>query len=141
MFRPDRHPAEVRHMAHAAMDTTAAARSFAMGDLLHRAARRDPDKTAVVFRDLRQTYGEIEQVVNRVANALAERGVGKGDRVALLSHNSHGFVVAYFALVKLGAIAVPINFMLRADEVAFILGHAEVSGAIVEDDLRPVIEE
>src|SRR3954470_14184749 len=127
-------------MPDTATDTSVAARSFAMGDVLRRSALRDPDKTAIVYRDVRQTYRELDAVVNRAANALAERGVGKGDRVALLAHNSHGFVVAYFALVKLGVIAVPINFMLRAKEVAFILEHAEVRGAIVEDELLGVAQ-
>jgi len=124
----------------AAAQETIIARSFVMRDLLRRSAARHPGKTAIVYRDVRQTYAELDATVNRTANALAERGVGKGDRVALLAHNSHGFVVAYFALVKLGVIAVPINFMLRAQEVAFILEHAEVRGAIVEDELLGVAQ-
>ena len=53
----------------------------------------------------------------------------------MLSHNCRDFVVAYFALAKLGAISVPINFMLNATEVAYILGHSGASGYIVEDAL------
>src|SRR5690242_6990921 len=75
-----------------------------------------------------------------MANALTERGIRKGDRVALLSHNNHGFVVAFFAAARLGAILVPINFMLNATEVAYILGHAKPVAMVVEDDLLPVAE-
>jgi fatty-acyl-CoA synthase len=128
-------------MPETATAATLAARSFTMGDVLRRSALRDPDRIAIVYGDLRQSYRELDAVVNRTANALAERGLAKGHRVALLSRNSHGFVVAYFALARLGAIAVPINFMLGAEEVAFIVGHADVSGAIVQDELRGVMEE
>ena len=102
---------------------------------MRRSARRYPDKVAIVFRDLRQTYAELDAQVNRVANALATRGVSQGDRVAMLSHNNHAFVVVHFALARLGAISVPINFMLGADEVAYVLGHAGAVGMVVEDAL------
>jgi fatty-acyl-CoA synthase len=83
-------------------------RSASLGDLLHRSTARVPDRTAVVYRDLRQTYAELDDTVNRTAGALTARGVRKGDRVALLSHNNHAYVVLYFALARLGALSVPI---------------------------------
>jgi fatty-acyl-CoA synthase len=115
-------------------------RQQSLGDLLHRTARRYPGKAAVVFRDQRLTYAEYDRRVNRTAHALTARGVAKGDRVAVLSHNCLDYVVVSFALAKLGAIMVPVNFMLTADEIAFILGHAEASGLLVEDALRDVAE-
>ena len=63
----------------------ARARQHALGDLLHRTARRYPDKLAVVAGDRRVTYAEFDAAVNRAANALADRGLAKGDRLALLS--------------------------------------------------------
>ena len=124
----------------ALLATIARTRRHTIGDLLWRSAARFPNKTAIVYGQLRQTYAELDKVVNRTANALMERGVRKGDRVALLSHNNHGFVVVNFALARLGAIMVPINFMLGATEVAFILGHAGTSGMIVEDALLTTAE-
>jgi fatty-acyl-CoA synthase len=121
--------------------TIARARGHTMGDLLRRSAARWPDKTAIVFGELRQTFAEFDRTVNRVANALAERGVTKGDRVALLGRNSHGFVVAYFALAKLGAVTVPVNYMLGAGEIAYILGHAQATGMVVDDELQPLAEQ
>jgi fatty-acyl-CoA synthase len=114
------------------------ARRHGIADLLRRSALRTPDKTALVYRDVRQTYAELDATVNRAANALAQRGVGQGDRVALHSHNSHGFVVACLALARLGAIVVPVNFMLGPDEVAFVLEHSGSIGLIVEDELLPI---
>ena len=120
--------------------TIARTRRQSIGDLLWRSATRFPDKIALVYGQRRQTYAELDEVVNRTANALAERGVRKGDRIALLSHNNHGFVVVYFALARLGAISVPINFMLGPTEVAYILGHSGASGMIVEDALLTTAE-
>jgi fatty-acyl-CoA synthase len=115
-------------------------RQHAIGDLLRRSAVRFPAKTALVYGRARWTYAELDRTVNRTANALAARGVGKGDRFALFSHNNDAFVVAYFALARLGAISVPINFMLGAEEVAYILRHAGATGLLVEEALLPVAE-
>src|SRR6478609_372316 len=101
--------------------TIAHARRHTVGDLVRRTASRAPDKTALIYRDLRQSYGELDATINRTANALAQRGVVKGERIALLSHNNHAYVVTCLALARLGAITVPVNFVLRASEVAFIL--------------------
>jgi fatty-acyl-CoA synthase len=121
--------------------TVARARRDTMGDLLWRSAVRYPAKIAVAYGEERTTYAELDETVNRVANALAARGVRKGDRLALLARNSYGFVVAYYASARLGSICVPINYMLSAAEVAYILGHAGASAMIVEDQLLEVAEE
>lgn len=118
----------------------ATARSQTIADLLRRSALRDPDKTAIVYQDLRQSYRELDAAVSATASALAARGVVAGQRVAMLSHNNHAFVVAYFALARLGAVSVPINFMLTADEVGYVLGHSGATGMIAEDVLVPVAE-
>ena len=119
-------------------DDRSPVRRHALGDLLTRTAARAPDRTAIVWRERRETYGEYNAVVNRVAHAMTGRGVRRGMRVAILSHNCREFVIAYFALAKLGAISVPINFMLGAEEVAFILGHSGAEGMIVEGELGAV---
>jgi fatty-acyl-CoA synthase len=118
-----------------------AARSHTLGDLLRRSACRFPDRTAIVYREVRHTYAELNNTVNRTANALALRGVSRGDRVGLFSHNNDDYVVACVALARLGAVAVPVNFMLRAAEVAFILGHSGASGLIADDTLAEVAQE
>lgn len=120
--------------------TIAAARGFGLGDLLRRSARRFPDRTALVYGELRQSYADLDATVNRTANAMAARGIGRGDHVALLSRNNHAFVVVRFALARLGAVAVPINFMLNAAEVGYILDNAEVCGVVVEDGLATVAQ-
>ncbi|MFV0308778.1 MAG: acyl-CoA synthetase [Desertimonas sp.] len=119
--------------------TIASARRHGLGDLLARTAARTPDRTALIWRERTETFAELDAAVNRTANALVSAGVARNDRIALLSHNCREFVVVYFALAKLGAISVPINFMLNAEEVAFILDHSGATGVIVEDALGPVM--
>ena len=116
------------------------ARAHGLGDLLRRSALRFPDKLALVSGDVRWTYAEFDAVTNRTAAALSARGVEKGDRLALMSHNCWSFAVLNFALARLGVILVPINFMLGADETAYILKHSGASGFITEDALHPVAQ-
>ena len=113
----------------------AQARQHSVGDLLRRTAARYPDKLAVVAGDLRFTYAEFEAAANRTALALAARGLAKGDRLALLSHNSWQYAVLAFATAKLGVVLVPVNFMLGPDEIAFILRHSGAAGMVSEDAL------
>src|SRR5215203_1146421 len=90
----------------------ARARRHTVGDLLHRTARRYPDKLAVVAGGLRVTYAEFDTAVNRAAHAIAERGLAKGDRLALLARNCWQYAVFVFATARLGVVLVPVNFML-----------------------------
>lgn len=92
----------------------------------------------MVFRGTRRTYQEFNEDVNRFANAMLELGLEKGDRFSLLSHNCYQYAVMYFALAKIGVILVPINFMLRAEEAAYILAHSESRAFFVEDALLGV---
>ena len=102
----------------------AAIRRHTLGDLLHRSAARHPHKLAIACGDVRWTYREFDALCDRLAAGLARHGIGKGDRVAILARNSHAFAAMRFALARLGAVLVPINFMLKADEAAYILRHA-----------------
>ncbi|WP_194924054.1 fatty acyl-CoA synthetase [Catenulispora pinisilvae] len=111
------------------------ARRNTLADLLRRTAAREPDKLGLVFGAVRQTFAELDATVNRAANALAARGIRRGDRVLMVAHNSHGFVVAYFALARLGAVSVPVNFMLGPDEIAYVIRHSGAVAVIAEDAL------
>ena len=110
-------------------------RRHTLGDLLHRSAARHPNKPAITCGQTQWTYAEFDRLCDRVAAGLAQRGVGKGDRVAVLARNSHGFAALRFALARLGAVLVPINFMLKAEEVAYILRHAGARTLAVDSGL------
>ncbi|MEJ8847935.1 acyl-CoA synthetase [Variovorax rhizosphaerae] len=95
-----------------------------LGDLLRRTSRRYPDKLAIQCGSTAWTYREFDAVCARLANGLAAQGVEVGDRVAVLSRNSHAFAALRFAVARIGAVLVPVNFMLNADESRYILQHA-----------------
>jgi fatty-acyl-CoA synthase len=113
----------------------AAVRRHTIADLLHRTARRQPDKLAIVCGEVRWSFAEFDAVVDGVAAGLAERGIAQGARVAVLARNSHAFAALRFALARLGAVLVPINFMLKADEVAYILRHSAAQTLAVDSEL------
>ena len=101
-----------------------AIRRQTLADLLRRSAKRFPRKTAIECGATRWTFAEFDDVVDRLAAGLARMGVAQGAPVAVLARNSHAFAALRFALARIGAVLVPINFMLKAEEVAYILRHA-----------------
>jgi long-chain acyl-CoA synthetase len=112
-----------------------------VGDSLTRAAAARPAQLAVVDGDRRWTYAEFDAWVNRLAHGFAGRGYSRGDALALASANSAEFLAVYFACAKLGVVCVPINLGWRPDEVAYVLGHSEAHGIVVESQLVPAMSE
>lgn len=92
-------------------------------DILTIAAAIVPDRAAVTFDDRQTTFEELAARANRLANALAERGVAAGDRVAVVNVNTPQHIELYFAAARLDAIYVPLNFRDRAEELRFPLEH------------------
>lgn len=86
------------------------------------------------------TYTEFEQAVNRTAQLLASRGIGRGNVVSLLMPNSAEYIIAYFACWKIGAIAGPINSLLKAQEISFVLTDSETRLLLVHPEFVPTIE-
>jgi len=80
-----------------------------------------PERAATVFEGLRTSFAELQERVNRLANGLADLGVGAGDRVAAIQVNCPEHIEIYFAAAKLDAIYVPLNFRIRANELEFML--------------------
>jgi fatty-acyl-CoA synthase len=112
-----------------------ALRRQTLADLLRRTAARWPDKPAIRCGNTAWTWREFDALVSRLAAGLHAEGLGVGDRVAVLARNSHGFAALRFALARIGAVLVPVNFMLNADEAAFILRHAGVRLLAVDSGL------
>jgi long-chain acyl-CoA synthetase len=107
----------------------------AVPDIVRRSARKFPNKVAVVDGPVRATYAEFDADVDRLANALLARGLGKGERVATLCANSYQLTVAMFGIQRAGLVWLPVNHNLQPADVAFILGHAEPKFAIVDDTI------
>jgi fatty-acyl-CoA synthase len=116
----------------------ALARSQTLGDILRRTAQRLPDKTAVICGNTQWSYAQFDALVSRLALGLLAVGIQSGDHVAMLARNSHGFAAMRFALARMGAVLVPINFMLKADEVAYILRHAQAKVLVTDSELSPL---
>ncbi|MFM7273746.1 MAG: AMP-binding protein, partial [Gammaproteobacteria bacterium] len=102
----------------------ASLRRQTLADLLRRSARRHPGRTVLEFGAIRWCYAELDALVDRLALSLQCRGIAEGERVAILSRNSHAFIAMRFALARMGAVLVPVNFMLNAREIAYILRHS-----------------
>jgi len=98
-----------------------------------------PDKEAIVFEGNRYTFGQLNERVNRLANALMGMGVEKGDRVALLAVNCNQCVEAYFAVARVGAIYVPLNFRAKANELTYMMNTAEASTLLVGERYLEVV--
>jgi len=94
--------------------------------LLEDSAREFADRDAVVLGPTRLTYAQVDAAASQVAHALAARGVGPGDRVALTCPNLPFFPIAYFGILKTGAAVVPLNVLLTEREIAY---HLADSGA------------
>ena len=92
-----------------------------LGRMLAQTAARQPDKTAIIFRDQRTSYAEFDARANQVANALIKLGIEPGDRVALYIHNLPLFMEAYYGILKAGGSVVPMNVLYKAGEVEYIL--------------------
>lgn len=106
-----------------------------ISNLLERNARKYPLKEAIVIGQERVNYQLLNQEVNRLASALRERGVGKGDKVVIFMPNTKEFVISYFATLRLGAVTVPINARLAQPEVAYILEHSDACALLVHEAL------
>ena len=110
-------------------------------DFLDRPASLYPDKLAVVDGPRRFTFRDFEARVNRLAHTLLTLGVEQGDRVCMLSPNSHFFLESFYATSRIGAVLVPVNYRLIPAEHAYILGHARVKAALVDREYTRVIDE
>jgi fatty-acyl-CoA synthase len=99
-----------------------------VGGHVRRNAARFPGKIALIEGEARLSWGALDRLSNKVAHALAARGVRRGDKVALLADARIEWVVAYLGIVKLGAAAVPINYRLTAAEVAETFADSDAVG-------------
>lgn len=111
--------------------------------LLEERAAAAPSKTFLISSEdgRRYTYEEFDRAVNRAANMLSAHGVGKGDAVSLLMPNGVEYVVAYFACFKLGALAGPVNSLLKPEEISYAVGNSEAKAVLYHADFEGPLED
>jgi fatty-acyl-CoA synthase len=111
-----------------------------LGSWPARRARMTPTKAALVQAGVATTYGELAERSTRLAHALRDRGVGRGDRVAFLGLNSVELVVTMFAVAKLGAVFLPLNTRLAPAETAYILTDSAPALLVWDAGFQDVVE-
>src|SRR3977135_3944180 len=110
-------------------------------ELLEQRVHANPGKT-FLFSEAdgrRFTYEEFDRAVNRTANLLAAHDVNQGDVVSLLMKNSAEYIIAYFACWKLGALAGPVNSLLKAQEISYVISNSEAKVLLVDSEFREAI--
>ncbi len=113
-----------------------------IGALLNARAGQSPEKTFLFSEaDGRTfTYSEFASAVDRAAAMLASHGIGKGDVVSLLMPNSAEYIIAYFACWQLGALAGPVNSLLKEHEIEFVMNNSEAKAMLMASEFREEIE-
>ena len=86
------------------------------------------------------SYRQFQAAVDRAAAMLVSQRIGKGDVVSLLMPNSAEYVIAYFACWKLGALAGPVNSLLKEHEIEFVMNNSEAKAILVHSEFQPIIE-
>src|SRR6476620_8536412 len=111
-----------------------------LSDLIDRHAAFTPDKTGIRFAGRTLTYAAFAARIAAAARALKSRlGIGRGDRVAILSTNHPDYLVLLYACARLGALMVPLNWRLAVPEQLFILADASAKALVVQDAFAAVV--
>ena len=108
---------------------------------VERAAKFFPDKAAIIFEERIITYAELNALANRLANAMKSNGLREGDRVALYLPNIPEFIVSYLATLKIGALAVSVNPMLKSEELKYLLNDCGARLLCTVGDLLPHVRQ
>jgi fatty-acyl-CoA synthase len=107
---------------------------------LERARALFANKVGIVDGDVRLTYGEYADRCNQLSNALGALGVTRGQCVAWLGYNSHELLEAYYGVVQMGAVLLPLNIRLTPHELAYILNDSETVALVYNRDFAPLVE-
>jgi long-chain acyl-CoA synthetase len=110
-------------------------------ELIERQAKSQPKAAALYFKRQSISYAQLQERIEKWAAVLRSRGVKTGDAFGLVLRNSPEFVITFFALMRLGARAVPVNFLLKADEIGYIFADSGVVGVLTQPAFLEVVLE
>ncbi len=111
-----------------------------LGEMLERSAERFPDKIAIVFKDQRVKYNELNRQVNQLGRALNALGVGKDDKVGILMPNCPEFVMGVFAALKAGGVFVALNALLSGRELTYVINDSDINVVIAAPPYDELLE-
>ncbi len=114
---------------------------YTLAHIARKGALNYADRTAVVFEDTRLTYKELNDRVNRLADALSTQGFKKGEAIAVLAENTHKYLEIYFAAAKLGMSLTPLNFRLADPEITHIINDSESKHLFVGDGYEERVQQ
>src|SRR5438874_5521894 len=109
-----------------------------LGSLPARAARRWGSREALAFQGRRWTFADVATRVDAAAKGLLELGIAPGDKVALWMVNRPEWIDAMFAIMKIGAVLVPVNTRFRTEDMAYVLGQSDAAAVILAERSGPV---
>lgn len=102
-----------------------------LASIIEHHARITPEREAIIWNEMRFTFGQLNGLANRVANALVEMGIGHGDKVALSCPNLPFFPIIYYGIMKTGAAVVPLNVLFKPREIAYHLKDSDAKAVFV----------
>ncbi|ARK29729.1 acyl-CoA synthetase [Halalkalibacter krulwichiae] len=108
--------------------------------VIRRWAELTPEKEVIVYQDQRITYKQLHDRISELAQGFLNLGVRKGDVVAVLLYNCSEFLEVYFAANRIGAVFLPLNFRLAAEEIAYVLDNAEAKVIVTEGDFHEQVD-
>jgi len=112
-----------------------------LGDIPRLNAKRYSQKKALIMGDSYLTFGNLNELANRLAHGLLSLGVGSGDRVAAMAENCLEFVVINYAVAKCGAILVPVNFRYKKAELVYVVNNSEPRVLIYGPEFVSLVDE
>ena len=112
-----------------------------LNEMLARSVERSGNRPAFIFKGQETSFSELADAIERCAAGLAELGIGNGDTFGIVMRNCPEFVILSFALSRLGAIAVPVNQLEKAERIAYIFNDAEVKGCLTSKSFLRTIRE
>src|SRR3954469_2766827 len=114
--------------------------TFNLADLTEAAVDRVPDRAALITPARTLTYAQLEERSNRLAHALAERGVGRGDHVGCYMFNGTEYVETMYAAYKLRAVPINVNYRYVEDELRYLFNDADLKAVVHDAEFTPRID-
>ncbi|MFN8052443.1 MAG: acyl-CoA synthetase [Acidimicrobiales bacterium] len=115
--------------------------AYNIADLFEHIVDAVPDRIALIDRDTKLTFAELDERSNRIAHHLASAGIGVGDHVGIYAQNCHEWVETMLGCFKLRAIPINVNFRYVSDELAYIFNNAELVGLVFDEEYAPLVTE